>query len=71
MPKVDSVVYFNDINKSIKHPFVIYADFESILEKIDTTSPNPNQSYTKSYQKHTPCGFCYDIKSSFEDQHKL
>ena len=42
--------------------------FESILEKIDTTSPNPNQSYTKPYQKHTPYGFCY-IKSSVGDQH--
>ena len=58
MPKVGSVVDFNDINKSMKHPFMIYADFESIPEKIDTTSPNPNQSYTKPDQNHTLCGFC-------------
>jgi len=50
---------------------VIYADFESIREKIDTVSPNPNQSFTSKYQKHTPCGFCYYIKSSVGDEHKL
>ena len=49
---------------------MIYADFESILEKIDTVSPNTNKSYTNKYQKHTPCGFCYYIKSSVGDEYK-
>ena len=30
---------------------MIYADFETILEKIDPVSPNPNKSYTNKYQK--------------------
>ena len=42
LPKAGSNISFKDFNKSIKHLFVIYADFESILEKIDTVSPNPN-----------------------------
>ena len=48
-------VVYNETNKCIKHPFVIYADFESILEKTDDV---------KKYQKHIPCGFWYCIKSS-------
>ena len=48
---------------------MIYADFESILEKIDTVSPNPNKSYTNKCQKHTPCGFCYYIRSSVGDEY--
>ena len=48
---------------------MIYADFESILEKIDAVSPNPNKSYTNKYQKHTPCGFCYYIKSAVGDEY--
>ena len=43
-------------------PFVVYADFECFTKKLDTTQPNPKQSYTKQYQKHTPSGFCYYIK---------
>ena len=62
-------ISFKDFNKSIKHPFVIYADFETILEKIDTVSPNPNKSSINKYQKHTPCGFCYYIKSSAGDEY--
>ena len=30
--------------------------------KISTCQPNPEESYTKRYQKHTPSGFCYHIK---------
>ena len=69
LPKAGSNISFKDFNKSIKHPFVIYADFESIVEKIDSVSPNPNKSYTNKYQKHTPCGFCYYIKSSVGDEY--
>uniref|UniRef100_UPI0035900121 uncharacterized protein n=1 Tax=Myxine glutinosa TaxID=7769 RepID=UPI0035900121 len=69
MPKEGSNITFKDEKKKIKHPFVIYADFESILEKIDTASPDPKDSYTNKYQKHTPCGFCYYIKSSVGDKY--
>ncbi len=37
MPKEGSKITFKDEKKTIKHPFVIYADFESILEKTDDT----------------------------------
>ena len=49
-------VLFNETNKCIKHPFVICADFKSILEKTEDIK--------KKYQKHIPCGFCCYIKSS-------
>ena len=39
---------------------LIYADFESILEKTDDI---------KKYQKHIPCGFCDDIKSSLVSEY--
>ena len=48
-------------------PFVIYADFEAITEKIDSCSPNPEDLYTEQYQKHTPSGFCYYVKCSYDD----
>jgi hypothetical protein len=51
----------------MKIPFVIYADFEAILEKIHTCEANPAESYTEKKQKHTPSGFCYYIKSDLKE----
>ena len=47
-------------------PFIVYADFECFTPHLSTRQPNPDQSYTKWYQKHTPSGFCYNIKC-FDD----
>ena len=46
--------------------FIVYADFESFTPQLSTFQPNPDESYTKRYQKHTPSGFCYHIKC-FDD----
>ena len=48
-------------------PFIVYADFESFIKPIDTCEPNPKNSYTKQYQKHTPSSFGYYIKC-FDDE---
>ena len=40
--------------------------FESFTPQLSTFQPNPDKSYTKQYQKHTPSGFCYHIKC-FDD----
>ena len=67
MPKEGTALAFNHFFKSMKVPFVVYADFESFTQKLNTTQPNPGSSYTKQYQKHTPSGFCYYIKC-FDDK---
>lgn len=42
-------------------PFVIYADFETITEKVQGCQPKDNKSFTESYQKHTDCGYGYKV----------
>lgn len=37
--------------------FIVHADFEARTEKIQTCSPEQNQSHTEAYQKHTDCGY--------------
>ena len=70
MPKKGSSVKFNNFQKQLPVPFVIYADFEAITQKIDSCQPNDEKSYTERYQKHNDCGysfkvvFCYDNKFS-------
>ena len=51
----------------MRHPFVVYADFESFIKPIDTCQPNPKKSYTKKYQHHVPSSFCYYIKCSDDE----
>ena len=50
-------------------PFVIYADFEAITEKISNCQPDDNQSYTNAYQKHTDCGFGYKVVCCYDDKY--
>ena len=66
MPKEGSILKFKSFFRKMRVPFVVYADFECFTEKLDTTQPNPKQSHTRQYQKHTPSGFCYYIKC-FDD----
>ena len=50
-------IKFKDFGRKIKSLFMIYADFESILVPEDNEKQNPNESYTKKYQKHVACTY--------------
>ena len=63
MPKKGTMLRFENYHRGEKVPFVIYANFESCIKSIDTCDPNPENSYTKQYQKHEPISFYYYIKS--------
>ena len=67
MPLKGTMLAFGNYCRKMQIPFVVYADFEAITESISTCSPNDADSYTKQYQKHTPCGFSYLIKC-FNDE---
>ena len=58
--------YFKNFNRKMRVPFVVYADFESFTENIDTWTPDESKSFTKQHQKHKPSGYCYLIKC-FDD----
>ena len=45
------------MEKSMKVPFIIYADLESLLEKMSTCHNNPKKSSTTKINKHTPSGY--------------
>lgn len=57
---------FKNCNRKMRVPFVIYADFESFTERIDTCSPHNEKRFINKCQSHKPSGFCYYIKS-FDD----
>ena len=47
MPKPGTYLSFKNFQNSEKAPFVIYADFESLIKHMHNCDPNPNKSYTK------------------------
>ena len=59
MPKEGSSISFIHHNRSIKVPFVFYADFEAFTKEIQTTPQSDQVSFTQKYQHHQPSGFCY------------
>ena len=67
--KNKNILKFNNFNKQQPVPFVIYADFEAITEKISGCKQNNNKSYTEEYQKHTDCGFGYKVVCCYDDKY--
>ena len=61
MPEKGSFISFIHHNRSIKVPFVVYADFEAFTEEISSCEPSQDKSFTNKYQKHKPSGFCFKI----------
>ena len=55
---------FQNYNKQMKAPYVVYADFECVLKKIATCEPGSTKSYKIKTEKHEPCGFSYVIARS-------
>ena len=52
--------------KSLKVPFVIDADLEYLLQKINTCLNNPDKSYTEKKAKHRPLGYFLVTCCSFD-----
>ena len=52
--------------KSLKGPFIIYADLECLLLKIYTWKNNPEKSYTEKKVKHKPSGYSLITCCSFD-----
>ena len=66
MPTKDNnIIKFNQGEKPIKLPFVIYADLECLLEKMSTYQNNPNESSTTETNKHVPSGYSVFTHCSF------
>ena len=48
MPNKGEYVKFKNYQRKIKSPFIIYADFESILMPKDHGKQNPKESYKQT-----------------------
>ena len=66
MPTKDNnIIKYNHGEKSMKLPFLIYADLECLLEMF--CQNNPNKSSTTKINKHTPSGYSIFTSCSFDE----
>ncbi|XP_073962457.1 uncharacterized protein [Choristoneura fumiferana] len=57
---------FSKFSNKMKVPFVIYADFESILSPINKTQSKA--TFTYNTHKHIPCSFAYYIHCDYDEK---
>ena len=72
----NKTLYFTNIQKQLPAPFVVYADFESILtpvgDNVDTTCgvdalpADGWKSASETFQTHIACSFAYQIVSTVD-----
>ena len=63
MPHKRPIVEYSDGQFQFKVLFIMYTDFESILEPIQGLGNNPRISTTRGINVHTPSGWC--VQSEF------
>lgn len=67
LPEKGSCLQFKNYDRKQDVPFVVYADFETILQPYQGCEPNSTSSYTVTRQKHIPAAFAYKIVCSYDD----
>ena len=59
------IVEYSDGQFQFKVPFIMYADFESILEPIQGPGNNPSISLMRGVNEHKPSGWCIYSKFAY------
>ena len=62
----NKILKYNEGKKSMRVPFIIYADLECLLEKMNTCHIHPEKSSTTIINKHTPSSYSLFTHCSFD-----
>ena len=62
----NNIIKYNQGEKSLELPFIIYADLECLLKKIDTCQNNPDLLSTTKINQHIPSGCSIYTNCSFD-----
>lgn len=66
LPNKGSVLQFKNFDRKQNVSFVIYADFETMLQPVSGCEPDPNLASTTDLQRHVPVAFAYNVVCSFD-----
>ena len=67
MPKEHEKIKYLPGEKSLKVPFIVYADLECLLKKVQSSQNNLENSYIEKNVKHKPSGYAWCSICSFDD----
>ena len=74
--KAENILKFDNFHKQLHVPFVIYANFEAIMKKVqgcrqseETKKEKEKRSYTEAYKTHEDCGYGYKVIYCYRDKH--
>ena len=65
MPHKNPTVQYSDGQFQFKVPFIMYADFKSILEPIQGLGNDPRISSIRGINNHVPSGWCIPSESAY------
>ena len=65
MPSEKDKIEFKQCVKYDKMPYIVYADTELLIRKIDELANNLENSSTMKIGKHIPCGYSMSIVLGF------
>ena len=65
--KGKNILKYSSGDKSLKLPFIVYADLECLLKKEQSCQNNPKNSYTERKVKHKPLGYSLSLNCSFDE----
>ena len=63
----ENILAFQNYQKEMKAPYVIYADFEALVKKMQGCERDPDKkckSYTEKTEWHEACGYSYVVVKS-------
>lgn len=69
LPEKGSVIQFKNYDRKQDVPFVIYADFETMLRPVQGCAPDPNIASTSDMHYHVPVAFAYNIVCSVDENY--
>ena len=71
MPEqIQSILKYRQREKSLKVPFIIYTDLESLLKKKQTRQNSAKNSYTQRKASHKHSGYSLRLICSFDETKK-
>lgn len=71
LPNTGTFLHFKNFDRKQDVPYVIYADFETLLKTYSGSDPDPSSSFTIDHQQHIPSAFAYHIVCSFDSSKNL
>ncbi|XP_023311299.1 uncharacterized protein LOC111691962 [Anoplophora glabripennis] len=65
----ENILKFVNFEKQLPVPFVIYADFESLLKPLHHNEPCNENSFTVKISEHQPYSFAFYLKCMFDNKY--